>query len=86
MGCVFLTHPCKPPNLKTKRRKNMYDSDRIRSRTARALLKEFSEPPRKIGVVKKWMGYVEPEAWKARNTPYSVSCIKDLRAFLKEEK
>jgi hypothetical protein len=37
-------------------------------------------------VVKKWMGYVEPEAWKARNTPYSIGCIASLKVFLKEEK
>lgn len=63
----------------------MYDSSRIRVRVARALLKEFNEPPRKIEVVKKWMGYVEPEAWKARNTPYSEACITSLKVFLSEK-
>ena len=65
--------------------KMRYYSSRIKTRVAKALLKKLGYGLDRIETVKKWMGYVHPEAWHKRETAYQAEYQKILAEFLAEQ-
>lgn len=62
----------------------IYYSARIRSRTVKKLLEEFNADASKTGIVRKWMGYVHPEAWRKATTSYALEKREALGMFLNQ--